>query len=161
MIGGTSKASIEGAYQAQKARVLAQADKMDRLNQMQADIAVKRDQYQKLASKAEEMKSIASAGDTNLEPLGNTNLPDEAVWPNKPAIIGSAIALGAVLGVLLALLVEFFARRVRSEDDLESATGAPVLAVVGRPRPTTGLTPRLLKFIDRGGASRHVALPKS
>ncbi|MBA2920733.1 exopolysaccharide biosynthesis protein EpsF [Sphingomonas sp. MAH-20] len=152
VIGGTSRAEIESAYQAQKARVMAQADKMDRLNQMEADIAVKRDQYQKLAAKAAEMKSIAQASDTNMEPLGNTNLPDEPVWPNKPMIIAASIALGLVLGVLLALLVELFARRVRSEDDLEFATGAPVLAVVGQPRPETGLTSRILRLIDRRGA---------
>ena len=152
VIGGTTRAEIESAYQAQKARVMAQADKMDRLNQMDADIAVKRDQYQKLAAKAAEMKSIAQASDTNMEPLGNTNLPDEPVWPNKPMIIAGSIALGLVLGTLLALLVELFARRVRSEDDLEFATGAPVLAVVGQPRPETGLTSRVLRLIDRRGA---------
>jgi len=161
VISGNNRAQIESAYQAQKARVLAQSDKMDQLNQMEADIAVKRDQYQKLAAKAEEMKSIAQAGDTNLEPLGNTNLPDEAVWPNKPAIIAGAIGLGLVLGILLALLVELFARRVRSEDDLEYATGAPVLAMVGQPRPENSLTARMLRLIDRKGASPGASLAEA
>lgn len=161
VISGTSRAQIESAYQAQKARVLAQSDKMDQLNQMEGDIAVKRDQYQKLAAKAEEMKSIAQAGDTNLEPLGNTNLPDAPVWPNKPAIIAGSIGLGLVLGILLALLVELFARRVRSEDDLEYATGAPVLAMVGQPRPENSLTSRMLRLIDRKGASAGGSLAEA
>lgn len=160
-IRGTSREQIESAYQAQKARVMAQADKLDRLSQMDAAISVKRDQYQKLAAKAGEMQSIAQAGDTNLEPLGNTNLPDTAIWPNKPAIIAGAIGLGLVLGVLLALLVELFARRVRSEDDLEYATGAPVLAVVGQPRPENSMTSRLLRLIDRRGASQSNALAEA
>jgi polysaccharide biosynthesis transport protein len=161
VIQGTSRADIEGAYQAQKARVLAQADKIDRLNQMQSDITVKRDQYQKLAAKAEELKSAALAGDTNLEPLGNTNLPDEAVWPNKPLVIAGSIALGGALGVLLALLVELLARRVRSEDDLEFATGAPVLAVVGQPRSENSLATRLLRIIDRDRAGHRRALAEA
>lgn len=161
VVGGTSRAQIESAYQAQKARVMAQADKMDRLNQMEADIAVKRDQYQKLAAKAEEMKSIAQSSDTNMEPLGNTNLPDAPVWPNKPAIIAGAIGLGLVLGILLALLVELFSRRVRSEDDLEFATGAPVLATVGQPRPENSLTSRVLRLIDRKGARPDGALAEA
>lgn len=161
VIQGTSRAEIESAYQAQKARVLAQADKIDRLNQMQADIAVKRDQYQKLLSKAEDMKAIALAGDTNLEPMGNTNLPDDPAWPNKPLVIGGAIGLGAVLGVLLALLVELLARRVRSEDDLEYATGAPVLAVVGQERSGNSLTARMLRFVDRDAARRANALSEA
>jgi uncharacterized protein involved in exopolysaccharide biosynthesis len=161
VIGGTSKGEIEAAYQRQKARVLAQSDKLDRLNQMQADIAVKRDQYQKLASKAEEMKAIAQLGDTNLEPLGNTTLPDKPVWPNKPLVIALSIGLGLVLGVLLALLVELFARRVRSEDDLEYATGVPVLATVGRPRPENSLGARLLRLINRNGDRRSDALAEA
>ena len=157
VVGGTSRADIEAAYQTQKARVLAQADKIDRVSQMQADIAVKRDQYQKLQSKVEEMKGAALAGVSPLEPLGNTNLPDDPVWPNKPLVIAGATALGLALGVLLALLVELLARRVRSEDDLEYATGAPVLAVVGRPSQQSGLTGKLLRLIDRDGAGRRRA----
>jgi uncharacterized protein involved in exopolysaccharide biosynthesis len=160
-VGGTSRADIEAAYQTQKARVLAQADKIDRLNQMQADIAVKRDQYQKLQSKSEEMKGMALAGDTPMEPLGNTNLSDEPVWPNKPLVMAGATALGLVLGVLLALLIELLARRVRSEDDLEFATGVPVLATVGRPREENGVFARLLRKIDRDGGGRRRALAES
>jgi uncharacterized protein involved in exopolysaccharide biosynthesis len=160
VVGGTSRADIEAAYQTQKARVLAQADKIDRVNQMQADIAVRRDQYVKLQAKAEEMKGVALAGVTPLEPLGNTSLPDEPVWPNKPLVIAGAVALGLALGVLLALLVELLARRVRSEDDLEFATGAPVLAVVGR-RRQGGLSSRILRIIDRDGADRSRALAEA
>lgn len=161
MIGGTSRADIEAAYQTQKARVLAQADKIDRLSQMQADIAVKRDQYQKLQSKAEEMKGMALAGDTPMEPLGNTNLPDEPVWPNKPLVIAGSIALGLVLGILLALLVELLARRVRSEDDLEFATGAPVLAVVGRSQGGAGLGGRMVRLFNRDRADGGRALAEA
>ena len=161
IVGGTSRAEIEAAYETQKARVLAQADKLDRVNQMQADIAVKRDQYQKLQAKVEEMKGAALAGVSALEPLGNTNLPDDPVWPNKPVVIVGAVALGLALGILLALLVELLARRVRSEDDLEFATGAPVLAVVGGGRKENSLSSRLLRIIDRDGADRRNALAEA
>ncbi len=161
VIGGATRADIEAAYQTQKARVLGQAGQIDRLNQMQSDVAVKRDQYMRLASKAGEYKSIAQAGDSNLEPLGNTSLPDDPVWPNKPLVIFGAIALGAALGVLLALLVELLARRVRSEDDLEFATGAPVLATVGQPRPESSLASRLLRKFDRDGANGRSALSEA
>ncbi|HEU4968148.1 GumC family protein [Sphingomonas sp.] len=161
VIGGTTRADIQSAYQAQKERVMAQADKMDQLGQMDAEIAVKRDQYQKLAAKAAEMRSIAQSNDTNMEPLGNTNLPDEPVWPNKPLIIIGSIGFGLVLGILLALLVELFARRVRSEDDLEFASGAPVLAVVGQPRPENSLTSRMLRLIDRRRAGADGSLAEA
>ncbi|MFD1610313.1 GumC family protein [Sphingomonas tabacisoli] len=161
MVGGTTRGQVEAAYEAQKARVLAQGDKIDKLNQMQNDIAVKRDQYTKLASMSEQMKAIARAGDSNLEPMGSTNLPDSPVWPNKPLIVGMAAAFGLGLGVVLALFVELFARRVRSEDDLEYATGAPVLATVGQPRPENSASSRLLRLIDRRGAASSDAVAEA
>jgi len=161
VVQGTSRAQIEGAYQAQKARVLAQQDKIDRLNQMQAEIAVKRDQYQKLSIQAEEMKAMAQAGVSPLEPLGNTNLPDQAVWPNKPLVIAGSIVLGGALGVLLALLVELMARRVRSESDLEFASGVPVLAVVGQPKADNFVLAGLRRLLDRDSASKRQALAEA
>ena len=53
---------------------------------------------------------------------------------------------------------ELLARRVRSEDDLEYATGAPVLAVVGQPRQDNFLVAWGRRLIDREGASRRRAL---
>jgi uncharacterized protein involved in exopolysaccharide biosynthesis len=161
MIGGTSRAEIESAYQAEKARVLGQADKVDRLNQMNQDIAVKREQYQKIAAKAEEMQAQSQASDSMLEPMGDTNMPGTPVWPNKPLVIGGSIALGLVLGLLLALLVELLGRRVRSDEDLESAAGAPVLAIVGAARPEDSLATKFVNFLDRKGAARRRALTES
>lgn len=161
VIGGTSRAEIESAYRAEKAQVLAQADKVDKLNQMNQDIGVKREQYQKLAAKAEEMQSQAAAQDSLLQPLGDTNLPSSPVWPNKPLVLGGSIALGLVLGVLLATLVELLARRVRSDEDLEYAAGAPVLAIVGAVRREDSMTTKLLNLIDRKGAARRRSLAEA
>lgn len=161
VVQGTTRADIESAYQAQKARVLAQADKMDRLNQMESDILVKRDQYQKLAARVEEMKAMALAGESPLEPLGNTNLPDQPVWPNKPLVIVGSIVLGGALGVLLALFVELLARRVRSEADLEFATGVPVLAIVGQRRPDNFILAKLRQILDRDGASKRQVMAEA
>jgi uncharacterized protein involved in exopolysaccharide biosynthesis len=161
VIGGTTRAELESAYRAEKAEVLAQADKIDKLNQMNQDIAVKREQYQKLAGKAEEMQSQSQAQDSLLQPLGDTNLPNKPVWPNKPLVLGGSIAIGLVLGVLMAILVELLARRVRSDEDLEYATGAPVLAIVGASRPENSFTTRLLNMIDRKGAARRRSLAEA
>lgn len=161
MIGGTSRAEIESAYQAEKARVLAQADKVDRLNQMNQDIAVKREQYQKIAAKAEEMQAQSESTDTLLQAMGETSLPDTPVWPNKPLVIGGSIAIGLVLGLMLALLVELLGRRVRSDEDLEYAAGAPVLAIVGGGRPDDSLINKVVNMIDRKGAARRRALTEA
>jgi succinoglycan biosynthesis transport protein ExoP len=161
IIGGSNRGEIEAAYQAQKARVLAQSDKIDRLNRMQQDINVLREQYAKLVGRAEELGGQSKVSVSNIKPMGNTSLPSDPSWPNKPLIIGGSIAIGLVLGVLLALLVELLARRVRSDEDLEYAAGVPVLAIVGSRRRQDGWTTRLINFIDRKGAARRRALAEA
>jgi polysaccharide biosynthesis transport protein len=74
-------------------------------------------------------------------------------------MIGS-LALGGFLGVLLALLVELLARRVRSDEDLEFAAGVPVLAIVGAERKI-GIGQQLINLIDRKGAARRRALAEA
>jgi hypothetical protein len=133
--------------------VLAQAGKVDRLNQLEADILVKRDQYQKLSSQAEQFKAMALAAVSPLEPLGNTNLPDNPVWPNKLLVVGGSILLGAALGVVIALLVELMRRRVRSEADLEFASGVPVLAVIGPSKKDNFILAIMRHWLDNKPAS--------
>ena len=88
-------------------------------------------------------------------------LPDTPVWPNKPLVIGGSIALGLALGLMLALLVELLGRRVRSDEDLEYAAGAPVLAIVGAARTDDSFSTKLVNLIDRKGAARRRALTEA
>ena len=149
MGGGVSVAQINGEYQAQKSRVLAQRDKIDKINQLTRDIDLKRDQYGKAAQQAAEMRVQADVGETDLQPLGNAVVPERPTFPNIPLIIGGSLALGAALGICLALLVELLGRRVRSDEDLGYAAGAPVFAIVGKQRNPDSLVGRVLAFVDR------------
>ncbi len=152
--GGISSAQIESKFQAQKSRVLGERDKIDHIQQMQRDIDMKREQYQKFASSAAQLRVQADVGETNLEPLGNATAPAKPSFPNVPLIIGGSFALGAALGVGLALLVELLNRRIRSDNDLEHAAGVPVFTVVGSQRNPNGLISRVLRFIDRRNRGR-------
>ncbi len=60
-----------------------------------------------------------------------------------------AVAVGFGLGVMLALLLELLKRRVRSEDDLMAASGAPVLATVGTVRPPNSIRSKLIRLMER------------
>jgi len=70
-------------------------------------------------------------------------------------MMAAAVLGGLGGGVLVALVLEIFGRRVRSTDDLGTAVGAPVLAVIrGRvkaKRPIWRL-PSLLR--PRGGRAQ-------
>jgi len=150
VVGGNA----EGAFEAQKARVIAQSAELDKLAQMQRQIELRREEYLKYAQRASELRLESDIGETNLEPLGEPIAPDQPEFPNMPLIIFGSLALGAALGVLIALMVELLNRRVRSEADLETAVGAPVLAVVGVPAPAKpGIASALVARLRRRAAN--------
>lgn len=154
---GLSAAQIESAYQAQKSRVLAQRDTLDRLNQMQRDIELKREQYLKAAQRAADLRLEADVAETGLTRLGNAVAPTTPSFPNTPLIIFGSIGFGIALGVAIALLVELLGRRVRSDDDLEQAAKAPVFAIVGDRRNPEGWVSRIMRLLDRKRAKREMA----
>jgi uncharacterized protein involved in exopolysaccharide biosynthesis len=136
-IYGTTPAEIERAYQAQKAKVLAGADKMSELDRVGLDVTVKRQNWQKLATSAAELKAAARRSETSLEAIGNTSLPTAVAFPDRLLILLGGLLAGLGLGLLAALIVESRDRRVRSVTDLEFATGVPVIGLVGKIRPAS------------------------
>ncbi len=126
-------AQIDSAYNSQKSRVIAQSETLSKLEQMNRDIDVKRDQYLRAAQRAAQLKLEASTSETTITPLGEATVPDSPSSPRVPLIIFGAIGFGLALGVGLALLIELFGRRVRCDEDLEYAAKAQVFAVIGQP----------------------------
>ncbi len=155
MTGGGGAAQVERAYATQKARVMAQRDDIDRINQMTRDIAVKRDQYLKSAQRAADLRLQAEVGEVGVTPLGDASAPEEPSFPNMPLILFGSIGFGLALGNVMALLVEKLARRVRGGDDLEYAAGAPVFAVIGRADNGHAWYRRLARWVARRGAERR------
>jgi len=128
--GADSRAVIEGALEAQKSRVISQRDKVERLRQLSSEVELRRQQYQTTASRAGQLSIEASVADTNMTPLGVVVTPTKPTFPNKPLILGGALALGLGLGLGLAFLIELLNRRVRGVEDLEGSLEVPCLAVV-------------------------------
>lgn len=154
-VSGGGAAAIDSAYERQRARVAGDRDKVDQLQRMENDVALKRDQYLKSAQRFADLRLEADTTNAQITDMGPTTGSTKPSFPNRPLIIGTAIATGLGLGILLALLVELLNRRVRSEDDLSGAAGAPVFATVGAHKRNWFMT----KIVDvlegrrkRGGA---------
>lgn len=129
--GASARAAVEGALAAQTSRVISQRDKVERLRQLNAEVELLRQQYQKTAARAGDLSIEAAATDTGMVPVGVVATPTRPVFPNKPLILGGALALGSAFGLALALLTELMNRRVRGVEDLELPLQLPCLAVVG------------------------------
>ena len=133
------KRQISGALAAQKAKVIAQSDKIGKLTQLQNEADMRREVYIRSSAKVAQYRQEAGTGEAGIVALGSAAAPKAPAFPNYMLIIPGAIVLGFLVGVMVALLMEFFARRVRSPEDLGVLDNIPLIGVIAAPaRPKTG-----------------------
>ncbi len=130
-----------GMLEAQKARVLAQREKVERLRLMQDEINLRREQYSKFIARAGELRQEAEIAESGVVPLGAAITPQAPVFPKKGLMIAVSMLGGMGLGVVIAIGLELMGRRIRTAGDLASLVDAPVLAVIRSMRepPKKGL----------------------
>jgi uncharacterized protein involved in exopolysaccharide biosynthesis len=129
-------AQIEAEYEAQRAKVFAMKEKLDKLNQLVSDVLLRRQQYEQAAKRTGELQLESNVADSGLIVLGDATVSDKPSFPNWPLIFGLALGAGFALGLVMSLLVELLNRRVRGAEDLGLAARVPVFAVIGdRRRP--------------------------
>ena len=131
--GINNSAAVGRALEQQKAKVIAQRDKVERLRQLQAEVELRRDEYKRTAARAAQLSLEAAVADTGSEPLGPVVAPTRPIFPNKPLMVGGAAALGAALGLALSLLLELINRRVRGVEDLNVAADIRCIGVLEEP----------------------------
>lgn len=136
MAGATAVSS--GALERQKNKVIGQRDQVERLRQLQAEVNLRRSQFEKAAARTAELRQEAEIGETNLVPLGSAVTPQAPSFPNMPLIMFGALGFGLGFGVLVSLLIEMFGRRVRGAEDVTAVIDAPLLAVIAGPRKPRG-----------------------
>lgn len=127
--GSSSSSRVAAA----KAAVIGNRDKLARLRILQSDVLVRQEQYNKAVAREADFRQQAAVVDAGISPLGAAYVPQTPSYPNKPLIIGGSLGLGLAFGILIALLTELLDRRVRSPEDLTSALGLPVLAIIRLP----------------------------
>lgn len=125
-----SLAALEAEYNAQREKVLAMKDTLNRLSQLEREVELRRAQYERAANRAAQLRLESSVSETGLVVLGDVIGTTRPSFPNWLQIIGLSSGFGLALGVALALLVELLARRLRGPEDLAFSSGVPVLAVI-------------------------------
>jgi uncharacterized protein involved in exopolysaccharide biosynthesis len=65
-----------------------------------------------------------------LELIDPPTTPDKPFSPNRPLLIGGGIAIGTMIGLTLALLVEFLMRPIRGAAALQNLLGVGPLVVI-------------------------------
>jgi uncharacterized protein involved in exopolysaccharide biosynthesis len=122
-----AKANSAAAGQSRAPAILEQAA------QLEDRVSALRDQYKDVAANLQKAQNSARmASEQRAERLSliePANLPDHPHWPNRPLMIAAGAAGGAVLGLLLALVVELLYRPLRSPVQIEGL-GIPVVGIV-------------------------------
>jgi uncharacterized protein involved in exopolysaccharide biosynthesis len=128
------RGAYENAIAAQKSKLIAESPKIGQLTQLQNDVNLRRDELEKLSEKAAQYRQEALVSEAGITPIGPATTPKAASFPNYLLIIPGAIVLGGGLGVMVALLMELLARRVRGVEDLSSLNDLPIVGVIAAPR---------------------------
>lgn len=133
--------------QAQKRLIDAQAQQ-DRLIDLQRDVGFRMNQLnlrERVAAQAKLQSKLTFADITVLDKAAP---PINPAFPKPIIVVPVGIGGGLTLGLILALMAEMTDRRVRIPADLEYATSAPMLGVIGATRRfSRGLAPRRLRAV--------------
>lgn len=145
-----SLSSLEAQLAAQEELVREQRPLIDRLVLLSRDVELKRAQYERAASRQADLQMQAASSETGFVVLGDPTASTTPSYPKIPQVIGLSVVVGLFLGIFSALVIEFFARRIRGAEDLAYATGAPVIVTVSGSTPSP-FRQRLQRLFGRRG----------
>jgi uncharacterized protein involved in exopolysaccharide biosynthesis len=143
-----SVTQLEAQVAAQEQVVLARKPILDELVRLNREVELRRSQYESAAARTAQLRLEADVSETGLVVLGDPVASRTPSYPKVNLIVALSAFFGLALGVLSAVIAEFIARRVRGQEDLSYATGAPVLVTVGAASPSP-LRQRLQKLFGR------------
>jgi uncharacterized protein involved in exopolysaccharide biosynthesis len=127
------KGAMIGMIQRHKrAEISGAASKRASLAVLTGDVDRAKASYDAVAARLAEVELASSLETPNAAVLSPAEAPLSPTWPNWPVAALIGLALGAIAGVLVALVKELLAPRVRTPADLEMVLGgAPMLAELG------------------------------
>lgn len=129
-VGRQREQQLQGALAAQKTRVLVLNKQRDELNVLRRDIESAQRAYELVSQRASQTSIESQTNQTNIAVLNAAPVPNIASKPRILINILASVFLGTLLGVGVALLLEFANRRVRSAQDLAETLNLPILGSV-------------------------------
>jgi succinoglycan biosynthesis transport protein ExoP len=144
-VGKQKEKELSQAIAAQKARVLTLNNQRDEGRVLVREVESAQRAFETVSQRSAQSRLESLTIQTNVSIL---NAASEPIAPSKPRValnILASIVLGAFLGASLAIVLELFDRRVRSQEDLVEATGLPILATIGASGGSAGAGKGLFK----------------
>lgn len=139
-VGKHKEKELLEALEVQKVRLLELNKQRDQISVLQRDVEAAQRNFEGINLRAAQVKLESDAVQTNIAVLTPASVPTE---PSRPRILLNvmiALFFGVILGVSIALILEFNNRYIRSEQDLADLLEIPVLVTISS--PVSLLSPR-------------------
>lgn len=114
----------------QRAETLRQNERAVNLSIKQQQAEASAQLYGSLLQKLNDVDLLSTLTTTNIQILDRAQIPTVPARPRKLFNIGAGAVVGLLLGVLLALFIEYLDNTIKSTDDVERVLGLPSLGVV-------------------------------
>ena len=145
-------AQLKGAQTEMTKSVAVLPDTEQTALRLLRDVRVDTELYTNMLNSAQQLR-VAKAGQIgNVRVVDFAEVPDKPVWPKRGLVILIAFGGGLFLGIVAAFVRKSLYGGVERADEIESALGVPVFAVV----PRSGLQLRLQQNVVMRRQGLHV-----
>jgi succinoglycan biosynthesis transport protein ExoP len=121
---------LRAALERQRAETLRQNERAIELGLRKREVEVTTQLYEGLLEKLNDVKLLSTLTTTNIQILDKAEVPLRPARPRKLFNIGLSVIVGLILGIGLALFVEYLDNTVKSTEDVDRLLGLPVLGLV-------------------------------
>ncbi|MGO8869352.1 MAG: GumC family protein [Alphaproteobacteria bacterium] len=127
---------------------------------LESDVKTSRELYQAMLARINQQPS--ADGEKARQPatriISEAAVPTSPVYPQKAATVGAAFGLSLVIGILLALVIEYVESGFRTRSELESRTGLAVLGLVPLAPKSANPKPPHMRALDEPNSTYGEAI---
>lgn len=146
-------ARLQGQSTTQDKKIETLPETQQAILKLARDVKVSTELYTTLLNNAQTLR-IAKAGTIgNVRIIDYAILPDEPIKPRKVLIMGIALTLGLILGIVAALIRKSLNRGIEDPDLIEKLLNTPVYATIPHSKLQKTLNSKLTRSQDNENAS--------
>ena len=145
-------ATLQEATDERESRILALNQQAVQYNILQREFQTNRELYDGMLQRMKEIGVAAGVQENNIAMIENALPAGSPYLPNTQRNLAMALMVGLMIGVGLALMLEFLDTTIRRTEDVEKIVGRPVVGLV----PMVKLRERKQKDQDKAPGRRKV-----
>jgi succinoglycan biosynthesis transport protein ExoP len=134
-ITSSRSAAARAAYDEQRNKVLQLKDARNELSVLEREVDSAQKVYDAIQARLSQMGLESNNTQNNIVMVSPATEPSRHVFPKLTLALSLSLSIGALLGILIALGVELFDRRIRGPQDLLQGTGLPIIGIMPSPNP--------------------------